>query len=155
MNRRGAQAVLESEYSRTQRTQRHFSIAIGDIDHFKRINDTLGHEKGDDVLVAISSLFKKRIRQQDVLARWGGEEFMFIFPETTAKDARRVLESLRETLSQSPLKINDAELWVTCSFGLCEVNESIGISNAIREADKALYQAKDSGRNNVVLKTDE
>jgi len=155
MNRRGVQAILEREYARTQRTQRRFSVAIGDIDHFKRINDTLGHEKGDDVLVAISSLFKKRIRHQDVLARWGGEEFMFVFPETKAKDARQVLESLRETLSKSPLKINDAELWVTCSFGLCEIHESIAISDAIREADKALYEAKESGRNKVVLKTDE
>jgi len=150
MNRRGIQTVLESEYSRTQRSNRCFCIAIADIDHFKHINDSLGHEKGDEVLVAISSIFKHRIRKQDFLARWGGEEFMFVLPDTNIDQANKVLTSLRQTLSANPLKIGGKELLVTSSFGVCEVTQKNNVSDAIRGADKALYTAKERGRDRVV-----
>lgn len=149
MNRRGIQTVLEREYSRTQRSNRGFCIAIADIDHFKHINDTLGHEKGDEVLVAISSLFKHRLRKQDVLARWGGEEFMFVLPDTDIEQAKTVLDALRRTLNSNPLKVGGKEMLVTSSFGVCEVTKENNVSDAIRAADQALYAAKEQGRDRV------
>lgn len=149
LNRRGAQQCLEREYARMQRNKRHFSIAIADIDRFKSINDSLGHEQGDEVLRQISNIFKTRSRGQDVLARWGGEEFMFIFNDTDEAGAVKALEQIRATLNNAPLNINGNEIYITSSFGVCEVTPNIDISSAIRLADKALYHAKDHGRNHV------
>lgn len=149
LNRRGAQQCLEREYARLQRSQRPFSVAIADIDRFKHINDTLGHEQGDEVLKQISKTFTARLRGQDILARWGGEEFMFIFPETDEASAVKALEQIRQNLSDSPLTINDVEMSVSSSFGVCEVNADNTVSYAIKQADKALYNAKDTGRNRV------
>lgn len=149
LNRRGAQQCLEREYARIVRNKSKFSIAIADIDRFKSINDTLGHEQGDEVLVQISKVFTTRLRTQDILARWGGEEFMFIFNDTDEAGAVEALEQIRETLNQAPLNINGHEFHVTSSFGVSEVTPDIDISCAIRRADKALYHAKDNGRDQV------
>ncbi|APE01442.1 GGDEF domain-containing protein [Alteromonas mediterranea] len=149
LNRRGAQQCLEREYARMQRNKRHFSIAIADIDKFKSINDSLGHEQGDEVLRQISNVFKARLRSQDVLARWGGEEFMFIFNDTDEAGAVKALEQIRETLNNAPLNVNDSEIYISSSFGVCEVTPDFDTSSAIRLADKALYHAKEHGRNLV------
>lgn len=149
LNRRGAQQCLEREYARVVRNKSKFSIAIADIDRFKSINDTLGHEQGDEVLVQISKVFTSRLRKQDIIARWGGEEFMFIFNDTDEAGAVQALEQIRKTLNQAPLNINGREFHVTSSFGVSEVTPGIDISYAIRCADKALYYAKDNGRDQV------
>ena len=149
LNRRGAQQSLEREYARIVRNKSKFSIAIADIDRFKSINDTLGHEQGDEVLVQISKVFTSRLRKQDIIARWGGEEFMFIFNDTDEAGAVQALEQIRKTLNQAPLNINGREFHVTSSFGVSEVTPGIDISCAIRCADKALYYAKDNGRDQV------
>lgn len=149
LNRRGAQQCLEREYARVVRNKSKFSIAIADIDRFKSINDTLGHEQGDEVLVQISKVFTSRLRKQDIIARWGGEEFMFIFNGTDEAGAVQALEQIRKTLNQAPLNINGREFHVTSSFGVSEVTPGIDISYAIRCADKALYYAKDNGRDQV------
>ena len=149
LNRRGAQQCLEREYARMVRNKSKFSIAIADIDRFKSINDTLGHEQGDEVLVQISQVFTTRLRTQDILARWGGEEFMFIFNDTDEAGAVEAIEQIRETLNQAPLNINGHDYHVTSSFGVSEVTPDIDISSAIRCADKALYHAKDNGRDQV------
>ena len=149
LNRRGAQQSLEREYARIVRNKSKFSIAIADIDRFKSINDTLGHEQGDEVLVQISKVFTSRLRKQDIIARWGGEEFMFIFNDTDEAGAVQALEQIRKTLNQAPLNINGREFHVTSSFGVSEVTPGIDISYAIRCADKALYYAKDNGRDQV------
>ena len=115
-----------------QRNKRHFSIAIADIDRFKSINDSLGHEQGDEVLRQISNVFKTRLRSQDVLARWGGEEFMFIFNDTDEAGAVKALEQIRETLNNAPLNVNDSEIYISSSFGVCEVTPYIDTSSAIR-----------------------
>ena len=149
LNRRGAQQSLEREYARVVRNKSKFSIAIADIDRFKSINDTFGHEQGDEVLVQISKVFTSRLRKQDIIARWGGEEFMFIFNDTDEAGAVQALEQIRKTLNQAPLNINGREFHVTSSFGVSEVTPGIDISYAIRCADKALYYAKDNGRDQV------
>ncbi|MAE58710.1 MAG: GGDEF domain-containing protein [Halobacteriovorax sp.] len=149
LNRRGAQQSLEKEYARMKRDNQVFSIAIADIDRFKSINDTLGHEQGDEVLKKISKVFSDRLRGQDVLARWGGEEFMFIFPNTDESGAVHALEQIKAALNSSPLNIGDQALHVTSSFGVSEVNSTNSVASAIKQADKALYFAKENGRDKV------
>ena len=131
------------------RSKRAFSVAIADVDRFKSINDTLGHEQGDEVLRQIAKIFSSRLRGQDILARWGGEEFMFIFADTRESDAAKALESIRELLSKAPLNIDGKKVHVTSSFGICEVSAGTDVSSAIRRADMALYFAKDNGRNRI------
>lgn len=154
VNRRGAQTALEREYARVQRSNSKFSIAIADIDRFKSINDTYGHEVGDDVLRKVSQIFSARLRKQDTVARWGGEEFMFIFPETSAAETTQVLEELREILSFSSIAIKDNEIHITSSFGICELTSQLSLADGIRHADMSLYRAKESGRNKVVVFSD-
>lgn len=149
LNRRGAQQCLDREYARLLRSKRTFSIAIADIDRFKNINDTLGHEQGDEVLRQISKVFRSRLRGQDFLARWGGEEFMFIFTETDEIGAVKALENIRDLLNKAPLQINGEEFHVTSSFGVCEVTIETDVSCAVRRADQALYHAKENGRDRV------
>ena len=149
LNRRGAQQCLDREYARMLRSKRPFSVAIADVDRFKSINDTLGHEQGDKVLRQIAKIFSSRLRAQDILARWGGEEFMFIFADTNEAGAVNALESIKEVLSKAPLNIDGNKIHVTSSFGVSEVTTDTDISSAIRRADHALYFAKDNGRNRV------
>lgn len=149
LNRRGAQQCLDREYARMLRSKRPFSVAIADVDRFKSINDTLGHEQGDEVLRQIAKIFSSRLRGQDILARWGGEEFMFIFADTNEAGAVKALESIKEVLSKAPLDINSKQIHVTSSFGVSEVSADMDTSSAIRRADQALYFAKDTGRNRV------
>lgn len=151
MNRRGIQSILDNEISRLHRSKTAFTIAIADIDKFKNINDTLGHELGDEVLKRVANIFVARLRGHDAVARWGGEEFLFVFPETKEEDALIVLESLRKTLADSPIIIDGVPLNVTSSFGFCEVTGDTALSSAISIADKALYAAKHQGRNQVCV----
>jgi len=149
LNRRGAQLHLEQEESRLKRNGKAFSIALADIDRFKSINDTLGHEMGDEILKRVSRLFKSRVRTQDLIARWGGEEFLFIFPETDAANAVIVCNQIREILQDTPIVVGGKTQKVTSSFGVSEVNTFISVSDALNKADQALYQAKSNGRNLV------
>ncbi|MDO6568890.1 GGDEF domain-containing protein [Alteromonas sp. 1_MG-2023] len=149
LNRRGGQQQLEQELSRMQRNNKPFSIALADIDRFKSINDTFGHDAGDEVLKQVSDAFSRRLRVQDSLSRWGGEEFLFIFPETSEQDAKNVTEQIRENLSARSIPINDKHHQVTSSFGVCEITPSITLTTALNLADQALYQAKNNGRNKV------
>lgn len=151
LNRRGGQKNLELEYSRQQRNGKPFSIALADIDRFKSINDTKGHELGDEILKRVSRLFATQLRAQDTLARWGGEEFLFIFPETDETGAASVAEKIRAKLSASPFILNQQSTAVTSSFGICEVTQTMTLSDALNRADQALYKAKHSGRNQVCL----
>ena len=149
LNRRGGQEYLEHEYARFLRNKQPFAIAIADIDRFKNINDTLGHEHGDEVLRQISKAFLSKLRSEDILARWGGEEFLFILVGANEENAVKALEKIRNCLNTNPLVINGEKLEVTSSFGVCEVNQGMTLSHAVKQADKALYHAKDTGRNKV------
>ncbi|BFT30857.1 GGDEF domain-containing protein [Alteromonas sp. D210916BOD_24] len=149
LNRRGAQQFLEREYARLERKDGAFTVAIADIDRFKNINDTLGHEHGDEVLKQVSKTFTSRLRKQDVLARWGGEEFIFIFPDTDEANAVTALKQIKHMLNQSPLNIHDVELTVSSSFGVCEVTNDKTLTQAIQLADQALYHAKKTGRDKI------
>lgn len=149
LNRRGGQQQLENEFSRIQRNGKSFSIALADIDRFKKINDTFGHDLGDEVLKRVSELFSSRLRTQDSLSRWGGEEFLFIFPETNEENATIATNQIREHLSAFELPIAGRQHQVTSSFGICEITPLTTLTEALSNVDKALYKAKNSGRNKV------
>jgi diguanylate cyclase (GGDEF)-like protein len=148
-NRRGMRTHLNYEYQRTKRSRLPLTILVCDIDHFKAINDAFMHDGGDFVLAELSALFLQIIRKQDYVSRWGGEEFLFLLPETSATDAFILAEKLRATIEDAVFNYKGSEISVTVSMGLSEIATDINIDQAINIADRHLYQAKQNGRNRV------
>jgi diguanylate cyclase (GGDEF)-like protein len=148
-NRRYLEEVVRKEVDRAQRYARPLSIAMVDADHFKRINDTHGHQVGDEVLRAVSERCQKGLRSNDVLARYGGEEFVMVFPETSLGNARTVAERVRVAVGEVPITVGDRALAVTVSIGLAALGQEQDFSALLERADHALYAAKQSGRNRV------
>ncbi len=146
-NRRKFHEVIDLEFNRAHHNKSTFSIIMFDIDDFKQINDTHGHNIGDYVLKTISQLVSKHIRHSDTLARWGGEEFMILTPIMDLKNAYDKAEKLRILISLYPFKDVGQ---ITCSFGVAEYHEGLEKSVMIKSADARLYQAKGSGKNKVV-----
>ena len=149
-NRRHMAALIESERERCERLGGRFSLAVLDIDRFKRINDTHGHPTGDLVLKAFAQEALAVIREADVLARWGGEEFMLMLPDTRLTAARLGLERLRTRVEALRVAHGGGELAFTLTAGLVEYTPGEPLVEAIARADRALYQAKQQGRNKVV-----
>ena len=128
-----------------------FCIAIGDIDYFKKINDTYGHDAGDFILSELAKIFRTYMRDKGVVARWGGEEFLFVIPRVNGDEALKILDELRRSVEEKEFKFNDVVLKVTMTFGIDEYSELTGIDKTIAEADKKLYLGKQSGRNRVIF----
>ncbi len=127
------------------------TVILADIDHFKMINDTYGHDVGDDALVHAVDVFKETLRQGDLLCRYGGEEFLICLPNIAPLKAAQIADKVREALEQTPLQLlNGSCLPITCSFGVAEIDRELGIAEALKQADLRLYQAKEKGRNLVV-----
>ena len=124
------------------------SLVFIDIDHFKRINDQLGHHIGDEVLKDVAALVRQHIQRDDLFARWGGEEFLLICPMTSADEARAVAERLRQLLAQATWS---SGLRVTASFGVAQWLPGEELASSIRRADEAMYRAKATGRDRVEL----
>jgi diguanylate cyclase (GGDEF)-like protein len=122
-----------------------------DIDHFKKVNDTYGHDSGDNVLKAIAGVFQGGIREQDKASRWGGEEFLFLFPETTGEGAVTIAEKLRIQIEEMSIQVEGDIIGVTLTFGIATSEISCDFDEIIRKADLALYQGKEQGRNRTVL----
>ncbi len=152
-NRRYFDIALVREGERSYRDQRPLSLALLDIDHFKRINDAWGHDGGDAVLQTFAGILQSSVRQSDVAARVGGEEFAVVMPGSRHHEAVRAMERLREKIESSP---------VSLPGGSCDFKTSIGVAvlepaqfrstdDLYKQADQALYKAKSSGRNRVVL----
>lgn len=150
-NRRGMIERIESEINRSRRNGDPFSLVMFDIDLFKRVNDTWGHEAGDLVLVKIVEAVLGRVRGQDVLARWGGEEFLVMLPETGAKGALVVAEAIRRAVESLKIEVGSGFVSVTISLGVVEHRLGASIDDAVRIADQCLYEAKRQGRNRSVL----
>jgi diguanylate cyclase (GGDEF)-like protein len=147
-NRRHMMDVLAQHQKRLSRTGHHrFCLAILDIDHFKRINDTHGHGVGDEVLRGFAQVAESVLRETDVLARWGGEEFLVLLNDTHPAQANIGLERLRELLSKTLLVPNLPDLKPTFSAGLTAYELSEPLHTCIERADQALYRAKGKGRN--------
>lgn len=126
-------------------TNTHMSVCMLDIDHFKMINDTYGHLAGDDVLKQLTGLVKNNIRSNDIFARWGGEEFVLVF-ELTLDESMVKVEHIRQLIEKEAFGNIEQ---ITCSFGLSEFRFGDTLNSLIERADKALYEAKESGRNKV------
>ena len=150
-NRRYFNEALEREYNRSLRYRRALSLVLFDIDHFKKINDTYGHVAGDSVLRQLSLVVKPRLRQQDVLARIGGEEFAILLPEVEIEGARVAAEKVRTLVEAARFLVDSKEFGCTVSVGLTAFDARMTSPQALYEtADKNLYAAKNGGRNRVV-----
>jgi two-component system, cell cycle response regulator len=142
---------LEAELSLIKRTGLPFSCIMVDVDHFKSINDTYGHAFGDAALCAISQIFMKSSRAEDVVCRYGGEEFALLLPGIDIDGAMMFAERLRENVSQLTLQCGGQKVKLTCSFGVSKVgSRDLADALPVQLADQALYDAKRSGRNCVV-----
>ena len=150
LNRRGMEEALEREFSRADRHHTDLSIAMMDIDHFKQLNDKLGHSTGDEALTHFASVIKEAKRTTDVLARYGGEEFIIILPNTMQADAIKVIERVQRKLTKQFFMHSDQHIVITFSAGVAERIEGESPEQIIPRADAALYAAKNSGRNRVV-----
>lgn len=148
-NRNKFYEMFEKEIRRNQRYHHNLSIILLDIDHFKEINDNYGHQIGDEVLKAIPQILHTCIREHDVLARWGGEEFMILLPETTIDNAFKVAEKIRSKIEKQTF--TKRYLHITSSFGVSSLKEDDTTENLIHRADNALYKSKHSGRNLVSM----
>jgi len=126
-------------------------VLLGDIDNFKVVNDRYGHDCGDFILTGLSGLMRAMIRKQDVVARWGGEEFIFLLPESPREGARKVAETIRKKISTELFSFNGQPLSITMTLGVCEFNGTRDIDACIKKADEALYRGKERGKNCVVL----
>jgi len=147
-NRRKLEEVIETECRIAQRHHHPVATILADLDHFKRVNDTFGHQCGDDVLRQVAALLQRTVRETDVVGRWGGEEFMIVCRSTGPDQARSLADRLRCAVQQHRF---DRPRSATCSFGVAAFNSARGIGAMIREADDALYEAKAAGRNRVVV----
>lgn len=148
-NRRYILELLNKEVARADRHRHPLSMALLDIDYFKRVNDTYGHQAGDEVLAQFSKRLQQWTREMDFVGRYGGEEFLLIFPETTAEKATRVLERIRWQMESIPFEVNGSNLQITFSAGVASY-EGEAIHQLLLRVDGCLYMAKDSGRNRVL-----
>lgn len=150
-NRRQYEMLFHREWERCNRLREHLSLCVVDLDHFKQINDSYGHDLGDKVLVHVANLFTRTLRQSDVIGRFGGEEFILLLPDTDITQARHVVGRLREQLEVTPVPVQEADIKLTATFAVTEVRkDDQGINDVIRRADQALYEGKKAGRNQVV-----
>ncbi len=146
-NRRRCEQVLQEAIARYQRYGEPFTICLWDIDHFKQINDTYGHEGGDQILRQMARLARTTIRSTDFVGRWGGEEFFLLLPCTHLAEAEQLTDRLRHQIMG---RIGLSDRVVTASFGLAEHHPSDDQTSLLARADSALYEAKSTGRNRVV-----
>lgn len=149
-NRRYILERLESEIGFTTRNDSSFCIALADLDHFKTINDTFGHGVGDIVLCEIAHRLQNSTREYDVCARWGGEEFLILFPRTTASDTFALAERLRVS-AMAPVNTESGPITITVSIGVTGFRIGESLDRTLVRVDRALYQAKAEDRNRVVL----
>jgi len=152
-NRSSILTELSRELARSERDARPMGVVIVDLDHFKHINDTYGHLAGDAVLREAARRMQGSIRQYDSIGRYGGEEFLILFPGCGEDESYSLADRLRKQLAQTEMSVNDSKLRVTASFGVtvAQPGEIYTQETLIRKADEALYIAKKSGRNRVEL----
>lgn len=153
-NRRDALHIFKREQARAIRNNQPLSIILCDVDHFKKINDQFGHNAGDEVLKALAKLFTDNMRDQDCVARWGGEEFLFILPNTDFKNAYVFADKIKNKIQRHIINYEDKNISMTISMGVEQFKSTQTIDEVINTADKYLYQAKDAGRNQIFPKSE-
>ncbi|MFT3851018.1 MAG: diguanylate cyclase [Propionivibrio sp.] len=150
LNRRGLEETFESEAARARRRKSPLCIALLDIDNFKKINDSMGHDVGDAALIHLVTTIRETLRPQDTLARFGGEEFIILLPDTPVDDATKALIRVQRELTKRYFLANNEKLLITFSAGVTEVRADDIQAVAVKRADEAMYAAKTTGKNRVV-----
>jgi len=150
LNRRAMFEILESEISRFMRGNPGFCVILSDLDKFKKINDTYGHNMGDFILKETARILKKPLRREDLVSRWGGEEFLIFIPSSTLSEAVLIAEKLRKTVEGHPFQDGGENIRITMTFGVASFRENLELKNLIHEADQKLYKGKNGTRNCVV-----
>ncbi len=150
-NRRAMLERLKAEANRTQRGGQPFTVLMLDLDHFKRINDTHGHEAGDLVIMAVASTLENNLRNFDFCARWGGEEFLVLLTSSTLETAIAVAEKLRAAVAAHEVAYEGERIAISFSGGIALHSDDGNVNETLRDADRALYAAKAQGRNRVVI----
>ncbi len=148
-NRYSYSERLTQEYNRWRRYRNPLTLVMGDIDHFKSVNDLHGHGFGDIVLKKIADFLASSVRESDFIARFGGEEFVILLPETGIVDATRAINKIRTAIAKLEIKTDDQIVPITMSFGISEFDQDDTAKSVFERADKALYRAKEKGRNLV------
>jgi len=148
-NRRSFDEEVSRRVAEFQRQQRTFSVIMIDIDHFKKFNDTYGHQAGDEVLRNVGRALRRKMREMDLVARYGGEEFAVVLPGTPIEDAKRAAVRAREAIEQVHCSFEGRSLQVTASVGVAEMLAEEQIAGPVKRADAALYASKGAGRNCV------
>ena len=151
-NRRALEELLPKEIARSSRHKQPLSVLLLDIDHFKKVNDTYGHQAGDRVLRTTGKLLILQTRKDDLSFRYGGEEFLVLLPNTDVEKAVIVAEKLREAIKRARMLPTNVDS-CTASFGVTQFNGEDDWQTAIERADQALYSAKENGRNQVTART--
>ncbi|MCP4218422.1 MAG: diguanylate cyclase [bacterium] len=150
-NRRDFMEKFQEEINRFERSRKPFAVVLGDIDNFKDFNDSYGHDCGDFVLESLSNLMKESVRKQDVVARWGGEEFIFLLPDSPLNGGRVAAEVIRREIAAKDYSFNRYTLSISMTFGVSEFNGESDMDACIKQADDALYLGKNNGKNRVVV----
>lgn len=142
---------LEKEMQRVERQETSLVVLMGDLDHFKKVNDSYGHTAGDAVLVEIALRMRDELRTYDSIGRYGGEEFLILLPGCTKKEGSDIANRIRERIQAPPVMFHDTPISVTISMGLVEYTSAkpTGLSDLVQRADQAMYAAKQNGRNRV------
>lgn len=150
LNRRGFLEAGDGALVRSRRSKKPVAVVIADIDHFKEVNDAHGHAAGDAALRALAAAFRASVRAQDAVGRWGGEEFIFLLPDTGLEGAVRVAEFLRTAVADLPVRHDGNAIALTISLGVAEHAAGSNFEDTIGVADACLYRAKEQGRDRVV-----
>jgi len=150
-NRRDIMEKIDREATRSQRHQHPFTIVLVNVDKFKQVNDTYGYNAGDDVLVEISRVLRSCVRNEDICARWGGEEFLLLLPETNAEASLSVANKVLESVSMTEFKANKPGIRITVSIGICEHDLSQSVQECISKVNQAVLLAKQNGRNRYII----
>lgn len=148
-NRRYVMERLKEENSRAHRSSHSFAIILCDIDHFKKVNDTFGHNGGDRTLEEFAKLLIGNSRLEDIMARWGGEEFLILLPSTDSEGALNMGEKIRHLIEMMIIPYKGTEIKITASFGITTSLGEEDLNQIINRADQALYKSKELGRNRV------
>jgi diguanylate cyclase (GGDEF)-like protein len=151
-NRRAFNKAMDREFNRYSRYKKPLSLISFDLDHFKRVNDTYGHAAGDKVLSEVAATVKSELREEDIFARVGGEEFAVLLPETDENEALTVAEKIRDLIEGLEVHYESHAISLTATVGLVSVSEQVvDQEHLLQIADRALYKGKTNGRNQVVL----
>lgn len=151
LNRKSITLLLDRAYENLCRYSQDYSLAMVDIDNFKDINDQYGHLVGDEVLRQLSEFFQKSLRRSDSVGRYGGEEFLLMFPETSVDSACEIMQVARKKIAEMTIEVEQRKINVTFSVGISDARlDDVDAWAAVKRADDALYQAKKAGRNRIV-----